>query len=179
MAKKKRPLPPSGKKENGIPEEDNDKKGPWWRKSDADLVKDRYQVIRTAIDDRKMKVDEEDRTPLIEEAVKRDPDIINILDLVPLRRKGIGRDGDFLLIPIYNTKRGERIADFLRLKTRRRIRLDEYGWAVWDLINNRRDIRQIGSMLGKRFGDKVKPIYPRLAKFVAYLESLRIVNLKR
>ena len=178
MARKKKPIRPSGKTGDEIPEIEEDRKGSWWRKSDADLVKDRYHKVRSSLEDRKMKVDEEDRAPLIKEAAKRDPSMINILDLVPLRRKGMERDGEYLLLPIYSTERGERIAGAMKLKTRRRIRLDEYGWAVWELVNNKRDIRQIGSALRDRFGDEVEPLYPRLSKFMAYLESLRIVKLK-
>lgn len=179
MVKKKKPLHPPRGTGGEIPENGEEKEGSWWRKSDAELVADRYRHIRTSVEDRKMKVDDEDRAPLIKEAVKRDPNLINILDLVPLRRKGMDRDGEYLLLPMYSTGRGEKIAGALRLKTKRRIRLDEYGLSVWELVNNKRDIRQIGSILRKRFGDEVEPLYPRLSKFIAYLESLKIVKLKR
>ena len=158
----------------------NDGKGKdrWWRKSDADLVRDRIDDIRRWKESSRPEVDEGDRSELIREASKRDPRIRNLLDMVPVRRSDVIRDGDFLRVPIYRTDRGRRIATALGLKTERGIRFDDYGWAVWDLSNGRRDIRRIGRELKKTFGGDVDPLYPRLSKFYAYLQNLKLIRIE-
>ncbi|MFO8051915.1 MAG: PqqD family protein, partial [Thermoplasmatota archaeon] len=164
-----------------VREEDQAPEGkarPWWARTDAELVKDRFGRFREVYDSVKIKVDEEDREPLIREAARIDPRIVNLLDMVPQGRKGIRRKGDFLLVPVYRSRTGERIAGFMGLKTTRRIRLDDYGWMVWKLINGRRDVRRIGRLLRNRYGRDVEPLYPRLSKFLAYLKNLELIRIK-
>lgn len=137
---------------------------------------DHYKGI---MEDAKVKVDEEDRDQIVAEAARRDPRIVNLLDMRIKKRKGLEREDDFLLVPVYDTDRGENIASKLRLKTRRRVKLDDYGWTVWESINGKRDVREIGEILRKRFGDEVEPLYPRLSKFLAYLNSLKLIKIER
>ena len=176
MAKKKRPLPPKKKEEAEAP---GKKERPWWARPDAELVKDRYGRIKEVYDSVKIKVDDEDRDAIIKEAVKMDPRIVNFLDMVPVRMKGIGKNKEFLLVPIYETRRGECIAKLIKLRTRRRIKLDDYGWMVWKLIDGRRDIRKIGKILKQRYGNDVEPLYPRISKFMAYLQTLKLIEIER
>jgi coenzyme PQQ synthesis protein D (PqqD) len=127
----------------------------------------------------KVKVDDEDRDAIIQEAARRDPRIVNFLDMVPGKVEGIGKSKEFLLVPVYETRRGERIAKLVRLKTRRRIRLDDYGWMVWKLIDGKRDVRKIGEILKHRYGKDVEPLYPRISKFMAYLQNLKLLEIDR
>lgn len=149
----------------------------WWARPDDELVKDRARKIKGWYDSSKIKLDEEDREQIIKEAAKRDPRIRNLLDMVPVKEQDLKRDKGHILIPVYSTKRGEKIAKALRLKTVRRIRLDDYGWCVWDLIDGGRDVRSIGEVLSQRFGEDVEPLYPRLAKFMAYLQNLKLITI--
>lgn len=161
------------------PEEGTGKDRPWWARTDEELVRDRYERIKGIYESSKVKVDDEDRPALLEEAARRDPRIANLLDLVPVKRTGLERDGNFLLVPLYRSDRWGRAASFLRLKTRRRIRLDSYGWYVWEQIDGRRDVRSVGKRLKLKFGKDVEPLYPRLAKFMAYLENLDLVRIRK
>jgi len=149
------------------------------RKTDAELVKDRVDHVKELYEKVKVEVDEEDLPDLQRELARRDERVVNLLDMVPKRAARFERSGRYLLVPIYSTKRGERIARFLRLRTRRRIRLDRYGWHVWELLNGKRNVKDIGERLRSRYGESIEPLYPRLAKFLAYLESLKLVEIKR
>jgi len=165
-------------KDNSIKGKNSKVERPWWKKSDAELVKDRYDDIKDYIDSKKIKVDDEDREALVEEARRRDPRIKNFLDMVPVKMKRVDREGDFLIVPVYSTDRGKKIAGRMGLKTKRRIRLDEFGWAVWELTNGKRDVRQIGERMRARFGDDIEPLHPRLSKFYAYLVTLSLVKIR-
>ncbi len=152
-------------------------KKPFWRKSDAELVKDRIKDVRSYLDERRIKIDEDERDEVLRSAAELDPHVVNLLDMVPVRRKGLERDGEFLKVPVYRSDLGERMARMLDLKTRRGIRFDPYGWAVWDLSNGVRDVRKIGELLRKRLGSDVEPLYPRLAKFYAYMVKLELMKI--
>lgn len=157
---------------------DSSGKKAWWQKSDADLIRDRYREIKEILGLKRMKVEEEDRAPLIEEARKRDPRIRNLLDQKIFKKAGIKRKGEYLIVPVYKSDWGRKMARFLRIKTRRRIRLDDYGWFVWRSINGKRDVREIGKLLRNHFGDEVEPLYPRLSKFLAYLQRLKLIEIR-
>lgn len=152
--------------------------GPWWHRSDAELIKDRYNKVKDTLQERKMDVDEEDRAPLIRETRKRDPRVKNLLDQRVVRRKGVSLEGKCLLVPVYRTSWGRKIATLLHLKTVRRIYLDDYGLIVWESINGRRNVRQIGRILRRRFGEEVEPLYPRLSKFLAYFQSMNLIRIR-
>ncbi|MGA1793760.1 MAG: PqqD family protein [Thermoplasmatota archaeon] len=179
MAKRmKRPLPRRQVKEDIEPvsEEDNGSRS-WWARPDDELVQERVKKLKDWYGSSKLELDEDDREQLIKEAVRRDPRIENLLDKVIIKAEGVRADGEFLLVPLYTSDRGKRIARFLRLKTNRRIKLDRYGWGVWKLIDGKRDVREIGRKLSSRFGNDVDPLYPRLAKFLAYIQNLDLISI--
>ncbi len=171
MARKKRALP-DREKEPGPKKE-----RPWWARTDQELVKERYDRFKEVLEASKVDVSEEEREQIIEEAARRDPRIRNLLDMVICKVDGIEKKNEFLLVPQYSTSGKEKIARTLSLKTHRRIRLDEYGQEVWNQIDGSRDVKEIGMYLKDRFADEVEPLYPRLAQFMAYLESLKLVTI--
>lgn len=176
MAKRKRRIPP----DTSPPCENEDagsSKKSFWRKSDAELVRDRIKDVRSYLDDRRIRVDEDERDEALRSAAELDPNVVNLLDMVPVRRKGLERDGEFLRVPVYRSKFGERMAERLDLRTKRGIRLDEYGWVIWDLSNGVRDIRKIGELVKKKFGEDIEPLYPRLSKFYAYMVKLELMKI--
>jgi len=177
MAKKKRPLSTRDGMDGGPAQPPEGKKdGPWWNRTDAELMAERYREVRSSLGLERVKLDDDDRKALVEEARRRDPNLKNLLDVVFERSEGIGRDGEFLTVPIFRTARGERIARMLRLRTVRRVRLDRYGWAVWGLLDGRRDVGEVGAALGEVFGEGMEPMSPRLSKFLAYLIPLGLVR---
>lgn len=141
------------------------------------MIGERVGHFKDLYDEMKIDVDEKDRPGLIKEAVKRDPRIENLLDVIVFKKVECKRKGDFLLTPVYETKRGRKIARTLGFKTARKVRLDDQGWTVWESIDGKRDVREIGRILRERHGDKVEPLYPRLSKFLAYLKTLKLIEL--
>lgn len=71
---------------------------------------------------------------------------------------------------------------FMRLLKRDeyvRIRLDDYGDAVFRLMDGERDVRTVGAELRERFGEEVEPVYPRLSSYLLNMESNGIIELER
>ena len=56
------------------------------------------------------------------------------------------------------------------MKQTYRIKLDEYGSAVWKLCDGKRTVVQIGDELQKKYGKSVEPLYERLAIFIGVLK---------
>lgn len=58
------------------------------------------------------------------------------------------------------------------------IHLDEFGSFVWQNIDGKRDITEIGISVKERFGDKAEPLYERLAKYFQILSSYGFIAYK-
>ena len=50
-----------------------------------------------------------------------------------------------------------------------RIKLDEFGSEVWQLLNGNRNVTAICKKLVEKFGDKIQPVEERLTKFLTNL----------
>lgn len=49
------------------------------------------------------------------------------------------------------------------------LQLDEIGSAVWLACDGQRNVAQIGDSLRQRFGERVEPVWDRLALFVQHM----------
>ncbi len=170
-------IPIPGEGESGKKGPGKKKERPWWARPDHEMIGERVDHFKDIYNDMKIDVDDEDRPSLIREAVKRDPRIENLLDAIPFKLNELERKGDFLIAPVYESDKGKKVAKVLKLRTTRKIKLDDQGWTVWDCIDGERDVREIGRILRERHGDKVEPLYPRLSKFLAYLNTLKLVEI--
>jgi hypothetical protein len=83
-----------------------------------------------------------------------------------------------ILFPRFKSKTGKKIGKFYDFKMDRKLHLDEYGSAVWKLCNGKATIREISEVLSAQFGDKVEPLYERLAEFFKILERNEFIEIK-
>ncbi len=99
----------------------------------------------------------------------------NYLEKIPLISNKIDwilEDNGLVTISIENKGIFNRIFQILFKKPKiSYIHLDEFGSNVWQLIDGKRDIIQIGKMFEEKFGNEVNPLYERLAKFFQILSS--------
>ena len=51
------------------------------------------------------------------------------------------------------------------------IELDDFGTFVWNQMDGKRDIYQIGANVNEHFGEKAEPLYERLCKFIRLLHD--------
>ena len=56
------------------------------------------------------------------------------------------------------------------------IHLDETGSIVWQLIDGKSSVYELGSVLKDKLGEKAEPLYERLAKYFMILESYGFVE---
>jgi hypothetical protein len=72
----------------------------------------------------------------------------------------------------------DRFVRLLRRSTPRSftVDLDEFGSFVWEAIDDRRTVFEIGILLKERFGAKVEPVYERLALFLRILKNNRLIR---
>ena len=55
------------------------------------------------------------------------------------------------------------------------IELDEFGTFVWEQIDGKKTIYEIGGKVKERFGAKAEPVYERLAQFIKILHKNHFV----
>jgi|GEM_PF-53517 len=59
------------------------------------------------------------------------------------------------------------------------IHLDAFGTWVWERMDGRRTVLEIGETLAGQFGDAVEPVYERLGMFINLLAHRRFIRLEK
>ncbi|MCD6309511.1 MAG: PqqD family protein [Candidatus Eremiobacteraeota bacterium] len=68
---------------------------------------------------------------------------------------------------------------FMKIPEMTTIDLDRFGSAVWKMCDGNNTIKDIGDHLERKFGDNIKPTYPRLVEFIILLHSENLVELNK
>ena len=106
----------------------------------------------------------------------------NFLEKIPVRREDIAYscdDNGIVTLEIENKGAFNRIAQKLFKKPKvSYVHLDEIGSYIWPLIDGEKNIIKIGKELQETLGDKVNPLYERLAKYFQILASYGFVSYK-
>jgi len=103
----------------------------------------------------------------------------NLLELIPERIRPFEKEEDGHVSIIQPKFTNKFFIKYLapRLKNAYfRIHLDEFGSKVWELCDGQNTIEYIGEQLHQTFGDKVEPVYERLAAFFQYLYRLKFIH---
>jgi hypothetical protein len=103
----------------------------------------------------------------------------NIAYCVPRTCVGCEVDGAGvvkLLVPRFRARWMQWLQKRLR-KPHIRVALDEIGSAVWQLIDGRRTVVEIGEELERRFGEKLHPTHERLGMYFGILRRNRFVEI--
>lgn len=94
---------------------------------------------------------------------------LNLLDLIPVRLQEWELTPDnqvIILVPKF-TSRFLRTWLLPRLKHPYiRIKLDSYGSEVWRNCDGKTSVASIARILQQKFGEKIEPVYDRLAIFI-------------
>ncbi len=105
----------------------------------------------------------------------------NYLERVPIRCADIGwtTENGAVTLSIENRGVFNRLLQKLLKKPKTSyIHLDERGSFVWTIIDGKSDIGALGEKVEKRFGESVKPLYERLARYFGILESYSFIEWK-
>ncbi len=103
---------------------------------------------------------------------------INLLELVPIRNIGWKKSDEGLTVLLKPKVKNPFLAKHIipRLKNPYyRIRLDDVGSFIWEQCNGIQTVKEIADSLSEKFGDKVEPVYDRLALFLQSLERNRFI----
>ena len=104
----------------------------------------------------------------------------NYLEGMPFRPSHIKwkvDEEDIVTLEIENTGFMNRVAQklFKRPKVSY-IHLDKNGSFVWQIMDGKKTIIDIGKEVEERFGDEAKPLYERLAQYFRILDSYGFVK---
>ena len=107
----------------------------------------------------------------------------NFLEKIPCRNTEINwtKDNDNdVILEMQNRGFANLLAQKLLKKPRISfIHLEEFGSFVWETIDNKRNIIEIGELVKERFGEKAEPLYERLAQYIKTLESNGFVSFNK
>lgn len=59
------------------------------------------------------------------------------------------------------------------------IKLDAFGSFVWEQIDGKRTVFEIGAEVKTKFGEQAEPLYERLARFIHLLRENHFVTLRK
>ncbi len=104
----------------------------------------------------------------------------NYLDKIPQKNKKIGwskNEEGLVSLEIENKGIFNKIAQKLLKKPKiSYVHLDENGSFVWELIDGKMNVFQLGEMVEEHFGEKAHPLYERLVKYFRILESYGFIS---
>ena len=79
-------------------------------------------------------------------------------------------------IKIHNKGIANKIAQFVWRKPKYSfIELDDFGTFVWENIDGRNSIYDIGNRIKEKYGEEAEPVYDRLCQFVRILHNNKFI----
>jgi hypothetical protein len=105
----------------------------------------------------------------------------NLLTLVPERTKDyVLRDDGLVdvIIPRFGDGRVAKVLETLIKRSPILLKLDEVGTLTWHLCDGKHTVAEIGDQMQKTFGQKVEPVYDRLALFFKEMEKRELIRWK-
>lgn len=103
----------------------------------------------------------------------------NFLDYIPKRNKLYEWDLNqkkHVEVAVVNRGLFNRIAQiFFRKPKVSRIELDELGSFIWQELDGKKTVYEIGACVKERFGKKAEPLYERLSEYIRILHNNRFI----
>jgi len=107
----------------------------------------------------------------------------NYLERIPKRAEYINwrkDENDNITLIIENKGIFNRLAQCLLKKPKVSfIHLDEMGSFIWERMDGRKNILDLGKEVEERFKESANPLYERLAKYIQILESYNFISNKK
>jgi len=106
---------------------------------------------------------------------------INLLNLIPVQKTKCEIKEDGLVVLLKPKYSNSFLAKLLLPRMKQpyfKINLDEIGSFFWLNCDGTRTVQEIAELHKKNFGEKVEPLYERLAQFLASLEKHRFIIFK-
>lgn len=107
----------------------------------------------------------------------------NFLELIPIRRESqkweINEQG---LVQIIIPRSGildKIVRMFFKTPKVTRIDLDSIGSSVWNDVDGKRSVGEIGENLRNKFGEDAEPLYERLGTYINILRNNKFIILEK
>jgi len=107
---------------------------------------------------------------------------INLLDLVPIRNIKWEKKENSLIVLLKPKFTQAFLSKHVlpRLKNPYyRIKLDDMGSYIWESCDGQSTVKELAEGLKNKFGDRVEPLYDRLALFLQSLEKNHFILYKK
>lgn len=115
-------------------------------------------------------------------AVARNKEEINLLTLVPERRREFEYRHEGLvdvLMPRWGTGPFGKVMGLFFKRSPIKIKLDRIGSFAWNLCDGTNTVADIGEKMEHEFGEKIEPVYDRLAMFLQQMEYGKMIRWKQ
>lgn len=103
----------------------------------------------------------------------------NFLDYIPKRNKLYEWDLNqkkHVEVAVVNRGLFNRIAQiFFRRPKVSRIELDELGSFIWQELDGKKTVYELGASVKEKFGKKAEPLYERLSEYIRILHNNRFI----
>ena len=106
---------------------------------------------------------------------------VNLLDLIPVRNIEWEKIEEGLVALLKPKFKHPFLKKHILTRLKNpfyRIKLDSVGSFVWELCDGNLTVKEIAESLKDEFGDKVEPLYDRLALFLQSLEKNHFIEFK-
>ncbi|MBI1938760.1 MAG: PqqD family protein [Ignavibacteriales bacterium] len=103
----------------------------------------------------------------------------NYLELHPVRLHNEEIDNDSLVTVLIPKFKNPFLVKYLVPKMKSpdiKLKLDELGSAAWILMDGKRNVAAVASLLTEKFGEKIQPVNERLTKFLTGLYEQRLIT---
>ncbi|UCC41149.1 MAG: PqqD family protein [Candidatus Aminicenantes bacterium] len=106
---------------------------------------------------------------------------INLLDLIPVRNIDWKKEEDGLIVLLKPKFKNPLLVKHVLPRLKKpyyKIKLDDVGSALWELCDGTLTVEKLAERMKDRFGEKIEPLYDRLALFLQNLERNRLIKYK-
>ena len=106
---------------------------------------------------------------------------INLLHLVPIQNSKCETREDGLVVLLKPKFANTLLVKYLLPRMKQpyyKINLDEIGSFFWLNCDGTKTVKEIAELHKNNFGEKVEPLYERIAHFISNLEKNRFIKLK-
>ena len=120
--------------------------------------------------------------PEIVKKRKKEPEPINLFDLIPTQNIGWVKNEEGLTILFKPKFQNPFLKRYILSRLKRpffKIKLDDVGSYVWELCNGKRTVKEIALGLSDKFGENVEPLYDRLTSFLQNLEKNHFIYYRK
>ncbi|MFQ6069512.1 MAG: PqqD family protein [Candidatus Aminicenantales bacterium] len=107
---------------------------------------------------------------------------VNLLELIPVRNIKWKKRENGLIVLLKPKFSHPLLQQYLLPRMKRpyfTIRLDEVGSFVWEQCDGRLTVREVGERLREKFGERIEPLYDRLAFFLQSMEKNKFITYRQ